>query len=607
MNSSVCLLGSSLIIMEVAKGLMLSGIRNITIVDNTCVTREDTKCYIFSEEYEILNEYKCKVVKKNLMRMNQLANITCIVKDPLNYMNEIDSYEDTYDVIICNLCVRSNLLVEKICTRKRKVIITCHAEGYLGYINLSVGGHLYVHTCSKKRRVKSEWGIYTHLSLSLYEELKEYVRRVDYGSIRGRGWRDKIVFLAKCYQDFRAAGGGSGGGGGGSREGGSTGSGCGELCNGSGHRGDHSYCACENRNHCDGPFLTFVAEKLKLKDAPRFPPPDERTCAMLRPRSVTQRIKEALLGNQMEGSPYNHIFIFLVVLKSFIKNRKGLPLLMDLKNEPPDGGGTTNCLDKILLKRKVKDEEEIERLIERKKRKYKFGKPFTLSHFVYFFWNFVFIRRVEHRSGTRDDSKGGSRVGDSRVGDSRVGDNSLVENCLLEHFLEFAVLYGLGLKPIREGHLSVCGREGAPCPLYCHYLKQKIRGNLLLYGRHMNLLHFGERSPNEEIKKELNKRVELYVSHDERETHLNGYDDAKALHFLLSCVDTDTNVLLNTVRKVERTFHRLVCDVGGYGVCAQVVIAGLVTQEGVKICSLYLEPQSGYFFFTAGKRRGGAG
>ncbi|KJP86258.1 hypothetical protein AK88_04072 [Plasmodium fragile] len=561
MSSSVCLLGSSLLIMEVAKGLMLSGIRNITIVDNTCVTTEDEKYYIFSNGCEILNEYKCKVVKENLIRMNQLANITCIVKDPLDYMEEVVSNGgDTYDVIICNLSVRYNLLVEKICRRKGKIFITCHGEGYLGYVHVSVGqNHLYVHPCDKKRREKFEWAIYTHLSLSLYEELKEYVRMVDYGAIRGPVWRDKIVFLAKCYQDFLAG------------QGGST-ERSNERSNG---RGD-------DRHDCDCRFLFFLDEKLKLKDAPRLPPPDETTYRMLSPRNIMHRIKEALLVNRNEWPPQNHIFIFLVSLKSFIKERKELPLLVDLKNEERDVGGMTTCVDKILLQRKVKDEEQIGALIERKKRKYKFKKAFSLSHFVYFFWNFLFMR-----SGTRDDSAWG--------------------NSLREHFLEFSLLYGLGLKPIRDGHLSVRGRAKTVCQLDCNYVDQKTRGNLLLCGRHMDLIHFGERGRNAKIKKEINKLVELSVPHDERETHMGGYSNAKELPFLLSYVDVNTNVLFNTVRKVENTFDRLVCDMGGYGVCAQMVIAGLVAQEGVKICSLYLEPQSNSFFFTAGKGRGGVG
>ncbi|CAG9473143.1 ubiquitin-activating enzyme E1, putative [Plasmodium vivax] len=563
MGSSVCLLGSSLTSMEVAKGLMLSGIRDITIVDNTCVTTEDEKFYIFSKGDEILNEYKCKVVRENILRMNQLAKITCLVEDPLNYMNEVNPNGDAYDVIICNLSVKSNLSVEKICRRKCKMVITCYAEGYLGYVHVSVGDHLYVQTCGKRRREESEWGVYTNLSLSLYDELKEYVRRVDYGAIRGRGWRDKIVFLAKCYGDFRAGGGGSG-----------------IHCDSSIRLGSGIHR--DSGNHCDRPFLTFLAEKLKLKDAPRFPPPDETTCKMLSPRSVTHRIKEALLGKRTEGHPHNHIFIFLVVLKSFIKDRKGLPLLMDLNNEHPDGGGATTCLDKILLNRKVRDGKQIEGLIERKKRKYGFRKTFAMSHFVYFFWNFLFIRRAE---------RSGSSQGD----------------CLREHFLEFAFMYGLGLKPIREGYPSVRGRGGAPLPLCCPHLKQKARGELLLCGRHMNLLHFGERAPNGQIKKELNKRVDLCAPRGERDPHMDGDDNAKELRFLLSCVDTHRNVLLNTVRKVESEFNRFACSVGRYGACAQMVIAGLVTQEGVKMCSLYLEPQSSYFFFTSGRRRGGAG
>ncbi|EUD67804.1 hypothetical protein C922_01993 [Plasmodium inui San Antonio 1] len=636
MSSSVCLLGSSLTIMEVAKGLMLSGIRNITIVDNACVTTEDVKYYIFSKGYEIINEYRCKVVKENLMKMNQIANITCLVKDPLKYMNEVDSNGDTYDVIICDLSVKNNLSVERMCRRKCRIIITCHAAGYLGYVHASVGGHLYMQTCGKKSREKSEWGVYTHLSLSLYDELKEYVRGVHYSDLRGRGWRDKIVFLAKCYQDFRARGGGSGEGGsgeGGSGEGGSGEGGSGEGAGGEGgsekrgsrrrcsgshwdsssHICRHSYCECDNRNDCDRPFLTFVTEKLKLKGAPRFPPPDGTSCTMLNPRNVTHRIKEALLRNRTDGSTHNHIFIFLVVLKSFIKYRKELPLLLEMKNEHLDDGGITNCLEKILLNRKVKDEKQIERLIERKKRKYRFRKPFSLSHFVYFFWNFLFIRRVEHRSGTWGSSGGGSSKGGSSKEDNIKRDDSkqsnyLRDNCLGEHFLEFAFLYGLGLKPIREGYLTVCGREGTtPLPFYSHYLKQKTRGSFLLCGRHKNLLHFGERAPNGDIKKESNKRVELYAPHDERDTHMDGYDDAKGMHFLPSYVDSHTDVFFNTVRKVENTFHRLVCDMGGGSVCAKMVIAGLVTQEGVKICSLYMEPQSSYFFFTAGRRRGGVG
>ncbi|GAW82071.1 ubiquitin-activating enzyme E1 [Plasmodium gonderi] len=566
MDSSVCILGSSLIVMEVARGILLSGISNITIVDNERVCVEDVKYYIFCKENEIINEYKCVVLKENLMSMNKNANIVCLIENPINYVYEIISKNYMYDVIICNLCIRNNLFVQKICMNNCFKIITCYSNGNLGYVHASVRSHLYTGSYSMKKREENNFWIYFHISLSLYDELKEYIHKLDFCSFCPYKEKDKILFLLKCYHDFFQQG-----------------------------------KTKVDSNQC----LTFIMEKLKLENFSLPHPDQSTTCSMENLRNITQRIRNLLLMNQKECFNKNHIFLFLIVLKSFIKNEKTFPLVHDLKLECSSAGSLdlgsnrndAYFVNEILTNRKMKDVKKVMHLIDRKKGKYKFSKPFNMSHFVHFFFNFFFIEKVEY--------------------DIHKGCKGLRDN-----FLLFSYLYGLELKNVQKNNLNMftqgssspicnpnCVKEnsmknssaipsgGASSDGYM-IIRRKKFGKLLLCGSKAGLLHFYQSIEDMKIRKKLNKHVKLCSSSiEENITRKLRYDNMKSLHRLCLYIDMHMSFLLKKVQNLDDSFLHLFRFTCGYNECVCMTIAGLVTQESLKICSLYLKPHLNYFFF----------
>ncbi|EAA17649.1 Smt3 activating enzyme 1 [Plasmodium yoelii yoelii] len=178
MNSYVYFLGSGLIIFEISKGLMLSGINNLTIIDDQKICENDLKYYMFYYNSNKINEYTCNIIKENLLNINKNANIKCIINNPIEYFYKNIINDNNYDILICNLSVKNNLKIEKMCAKFNKKVITCNVNNVIGYLNVKIGKHLYM----EKNKINK-----FNLTLSLYDDLKKYINNVDYSDFQTKG------------------------------------------------------------------------------------------------------------------------------------------------------------------------------------------------------------------------------------------------------------------------------------------------------------------------------------------------------------------------------------------------------------------------------------
>ncbi|CAD2098486.1 ubiquitin-activating enzyme E1, putative [Plasmodium vinckei] len=527
MSSCICFLGSELMIFEICKGLLLSGVHNLTIIDDQKVCENDLKYYMFNNSTKI-NEYKCDIIKENLLNINKNAKIKCIINNPIEYFYNNIINDNNYDILICNLSVKNNLRIEKVCEKYNKKIITCNVNNVIGYLNIKIGKHIYM----EKKEINKlgcndslySFSYYYNIALSLYDDLKEYINNVDYSDFQTNNELSKILFLAKIYYNFSY-----------------------EI-------NETIKCVKEKIGLTNINFgnLNNVDNFIYLSD-------------------IKKRIKLILQNNNYttkEGC--NHIYFFLIVYKSFIKKKNYMPYLYNDNKDDTINVETfqgVNEIKTILKKRKHEDEKELKFLIIKKKKKYNFKKNFEISHFIYLFSNFFCINFV----------------------DSEERDNK--NQTLMENFLYFYYLYNISCK--NDSSLNGNGNCSSHCLKEEHNL---VRNESLLCNDKKDLLNFGRHTRFNNIKKENEEEevVKQNCNNKDCEFLFFKMDDQKLRN--LSYIDVNVNTLLEKIKISNKLFEDLdklkhVCS--NY---VATIMSGLITQEVIKICSLYLKPHINYYF-----------
>ena len=97
-SSHILCLNSDSTAAEILKNLILSGISEVTVVDNTLITNKDLEVNFFVGN-EDLNKLRSEVILKNLKELNPDVKVNAINDAIDNYINNINS-EINFDVII---------------------------------------------------------------------------------------------------------------------------------------------------------------------------------------------------------------------------------------------------------------------------------------------------------------------------------------------------------------------------------------------------------------------------------------------------------------------------------------------------------------------------
>ncbi|CDU20299.1 ubiquitin-activating enzyme E1, putative [Plasmodium yoelii] len=550
MNSYVYFLGSGLIIFEISKGLMLSGINNLTIIDDQKICENDLKYYMFYYNSNKINEYTCNIIKENLLNINKNANIKCIINNPIEYFYKNIINDNNYDILICNLSVKNNLKIEKMCAKFNKKVITCNVNNVIGYLNVKIGKHLYM----EKNKINKfnlsyddniySFSYYYNIALSLYDDLKKYINNVDYSDFQTNGELNKIIFLVKIYHDFP--------------------------------------CGINETKKCQK-IIKCVKDKIKLTNI-NFDNLN-KVNNFIYLSDIKKRIKLILQNNNYSTKQmYNHIYFFLIVYKSFIKKKNYMPYLYNNNDDYDDTKNVetfrgVNDIKILLKKRKYEDEKELKLLIMKKKKKYNFKKNFEISHFVYLFSNFFYINFINNEEINNE------------------------KKILMENFLYFCYLYDTSSNISYKNNISLNNNEKYIFPSLSYNMKDErnldlISNEFLLCNNKKDLLNFRKDISFNNIKKE-EEIIKQNCSYNKKYIpFFFKINDEKLQN--LSYVDINVNILLEKIQIGNKLFEDLnnlkhICS--NYVI---IVISGLITQEVIKICSFYLKPHVNYYFFKSG-------
>lgn len=150
-NSKVLLIGLRGLGAEIAKNIVLAGIKSLTLLDNTEATEEDT-----CSQFLIPPSEKGKNrAKSSLERAQQLNPMVDVIADDSDPQQKSDEYYTNFDVICATCCSRSLLTrIDNICAENNIKFFAGDVFGFYGYMFSDLGEHEYAEEVPKPKEKK---------------------------------------------------------------------------------------------------------------------------------------------------------------------------------------------------------------------------------------------------------------------------------------------------------------------------------------------------------------------------------------------------------------------------------------------------------------------
>ncbi|ETW47266.1 hypothetical protein PFMALIP_04618 [Plasmodium falciparum MaliPS096_E11] len=686
MNSSIFFLGSNILTLEICKGLILSGVRNLIIIDDGLVDIENLRNYKLYYNLCNTNDYKCNVIKEYLKRINKNnVHINCIITNPRKYFynflkerKEIDKYKcndkkTNVDIVICNLNIKDNIYIEKLCSQYNINIITCNYTNMIGYLNVCIKehNHFYIHNNHNHNNNNNySFLFYHYISLSLLNipEINEYVTKLDYTSFKHNSMTNKIFFLIKCYKDIYNI----------QQEkkiiikknkinkinnnNNNNNKSYSNIC--------YSYIDSHEIINCNH-ILLFIKNKLLLTNL-SFPNFQNITHEFLALHNILCLIKKYIIQSNIHNYENklsiskNHISFFLIVYKSFIQKNNYLPYLYD------DINFEDQNINTIVIRKKQHDEQKIQHIINKKKIKYSFYKPFSITYFRYFFSHFHFIKHI-----TKDEIKNNDELlnhwqkfvclykynmekkekqkkenKDNNIYIDHTHDNINNNNIYIDHthdnnnnnnnnnniYIDHThdninnnnnIYIDHTHDNINNNNNNIyidhtydknCNHfhnnfhndhYNFPCANthYNHTIQikkkeRKIKNStpiLLCNNKNNDILYFFKNTLTHHIKETIKKGTTNVFKNENINTIYTSIYQEKEIYFVKSLLlhsHRNTSTLKETIQNINNSLLKYnKTNNFPSNICLVLLMSGFITQEILKIASLYLKPHINYYFF----------
>ncbi|SOV82132.1 ubiquitin-activating enzyme E1, putative [Plasmodium reichenowi] len=671
MNSSIFFLGSSLLTLEICKGLFLSGVHNLTIIDNGLVDIDNLRNYKLYYDLCNTNDYKCKVIEEYLKRINKNnVNINSIITNPMKYFynflrerKEIDKYKckdkkTNLDIVICNLNVKDNIYIEKLCSKYNINVITCNYTNMIGYLNVCIKehNHFYIHNNNNNNNNKKySFLVYHYISLSLLNipEINEYVTKLDYTSFKHNSITNKIFFLIKCYKDIYNI----------QQENkiiikknkiNNNNNNNNNNKSNSNSNNSYSYIDSHEIINCND-ILLFIENKLLLTNL-SFPNFQNITHEFLTLHNILCVIKKYIIQSNIHNYDNklsiskNHISFFLIVYKSFIQKNNSLPYLYD------DINFEDQNINTIVIRKKQHDEQKIQHIINKKKIKYSFNKPFPITYFRYFFSHFHFIKHItkeqirnndellnnwqkfvclykysmekkeKHKmenndnniyiDHTHDNINNNNNIYIDHTHDNINNNNNIYidhthdninnnnNNIYIDHRYD---------KNYNHFHNNFYNNDyNFPCAT-THYnhtiqIKRKERKKknstpiLLCNNKNNDILYFFKNTLTDHIKQKIKKgTTNVFKNENINTIYTSIYQEKEEIYFVKSLLlhsHRNISTLKKTIQNINNSLLKYNKTNKFFSnIYLVLLMSGFITQEILKIASLYLKPHINYYFF----------
>ncbi|KAG1171842.1 hypothetical protein G6F70_006701 [Rhizopus microsporus] len=141
-EAHVCLLNITSTGCEIIKNLILPGVGNITVIDDSKVTGQDIQSNFFLDP-ESIGCSKAKSAAELLQELNEDAKVTFIEKDPLDLIqNDPKVFEPFIMIITVNMPEEAVLTLASLCQNKAMIVVK--SNGFIGTFSIQAPEHTII-------------------------------------------------------------------------------------------------------------------------------------------------------------------------------------------------------------------------------------------------------------------------------------------------------------------------------------------------------------------------------------------------------------------------------------------------------------------------------
>ena len=134
LNSDCCMA-------EILKNLILSGVGEVTIVDDAKIVAEDLKNNFFVDTTDV-GKLRGEIILKNLLELNPDVKGNFINKNPKDYLNEEKNDYKSYNILVAtNLLSELNTKLYTIAKNNNLRLVIVKNNGLMNYIRLYENYH----------------------------------------------------------------------------------------------------------------------------------------------------------------------------------------------------------------------------------------------------------------------------------------------------------------------------------------------------------------------------------------------------------------------------------------------------------------------------------
>jgi len=140
-SSRVCVLGMGGLGCEVVKNLVLSGIKELRMVDGRKVTEQDATSQFFAPRDEVGKNR----AESSLNRVQQLNPMVEVTADPSNSEDKDAEFFQKYDVVVATACTQAELVrINSICRAAKILFYAGDVFGFFGFSFMDLVSHSFV-------------------------------------------------------------------------------------------------------------------------------------------------------------------------------------------------------------------------------------------------------------------------------------------------------------------------------------------------------------------------------------------------------------------------------------------------------------------------------
>ncbi|RXM30737.1 SUMO-activating enzyme subunit 1 [Acipenser ruthenus] len=180
--SRVLLVGMKGLGAEVAKNLILSGVKGITMLDHEQVTEDSVRAQ-FLIPAGSLDQNRAEASLERAQNLNPMVEVKA---DPERAEDKPDEFFFDFDAVCLTCCPRDlQVRLDQLCHKNNIKFFTGDVFGYHGFMFSDLGvEHHYVDFCQLKKALEVDW---------TSEKAKSALKRTptDYFLLQGREWEEK--------------------------------------------------------------------------------------------------------------------------------------------------------------------------------------------------------------------------------------------------------------------------------------------------------------------------------------------------------------------------------------------------------------------------------